>query len=558
MSYRQILAKIALDHHKSGGADINAEVARRFLAGGDVTSGVPDALPPGAGSDMPDSGPGAEPATGPSPVAKFLAPGQDPNGPPPVGATGQNPDGSWIMPEAAAEPATAEADHSGQPGAKEPTVTGDHIEPPAPAKPKPVSRGTGPARQPQPDATSQSEDAIQRQQDQGVDLQTAEAGQEGDAKAAAIQAATRDAQAERNADIAFRKELDDRNLRLGQEQDNMIHEYANASVDPKRYWNSLDTGHKILAGLSLVLSGNGDGSPVIRAINTDIDNQKEQIERTGKAAGMLGTLMERYSSMGLNHVQAMEHSVATAKLIADEQVDGMTQKFAGVRATAAVPILKANNAQNRINAQNTNMKTAAEIQAQKAAAGESYARTRGQNLQNELSQATNDYWRKQGLLGVPHEGMVTGPNGEEGYSLGGAAGAKIFNDESGPAVQADKAMKAIQELRKPGVIANAFNQKALKQAGEDLGSAVLQMQGLKDKPNSAEIVKHFTGDASELVPGLGGDWEKQYVPGLTRMIQNHIDLATQHGNVQFRPDPAAAARALRRPMLPGTEKKRRG
>jgi hypothetical protein len=524
VSYRQILAQIALEHHKSGGADINAEVARRFLADGDAPKMPLDSQ----GNPVPDldlqpaqSLPEAVEswANQPAPIraqydnqgnviGEGTAPGQV--------AVGTNPDGSLMQQPAAGTPPASEPEKNYSEQPKEPTTKA--LPPQPAAQPKPVSRGTGGAKPAaaQPSDLEKDVQAGTTEQAKGIQ-ETADVAQQRANQAAPEQrdiANQQQALVDRNNMV--QQFVQENKKRLLQKQEMMTDAYANASIDPHRLWNSMDTGHKILAGLSLMLSGNGDGSPVMRAINQDVDLQKEQIERTGKAAGMVGQIFDEYSKIGLDSTQALQMAVHTSAEVGLQRAAATAAQFAGPEAGAKAKIQLGNNTIEGATHQMNMRKTISDIALQRAQAAEAAERAKGQRLTNTITQSQID-WQKEHNLppGASAQNMVHDLEGNQGYAVGGDADKKGYEDDTRDAANLLAAAQKIKTLRRGGSkSAILANQSALQQEALVLNQGLL---GLSAKPGM------LSARTEKIAEEAGGDPARYFAILPSQDVDHRLD-----------------------------------
>lgn len=93
--------------------------------------------------------------------------------------------------------------------------------------------------------------------------------------------------------------------RLDAEIEPLKRDVMNGSVDPRRYWNNLSTGNKILASISIILGGIGAGlqgnnaknlglETINKAIADDIEAQKVNL---GKKQSLLSENLKRYGDL---------------------------------------------------------------------------------------------------------------------------------------------------------------------------------------------------------------------------------------------------------------------
>jgi hypothetical protein len=366
----------------------------------------------------------------------------------------------------------------------------------APVK-KDVPRGTG--------AGGDHQSADDRKYDAATDdkIGSLEDQQDVLAQQAAQSAPEQDAiakqeQARVDASAQFTQQVQQNELRLAQKHEDLVNQYASAAVDPHRYWNNLDTGHKILAGISLFLGGGGDANPIVRNINQDVQNQKDQIERTGKASGMVGDLMKEYREMGLSDAQATQMAVTTASEVGKQRALATAEQFAPGMGKAKLGAAIADVTQGGITGKQAMHLTAADIAAKQSTAAEGFARAKQTNLQTVGMQQQMDRAKQ---LGLP-----------PGYDP-----AKVVEDEAGNMGYArnEKALPEYQKIMMPirgglGEIQNinkaretnnpALIQAALGTHGAALGLYLAQMAGEHESQRNKEIIDALKGNPKDLTP----------------------------------------------------------
>lgn len=92
--------------------------------------------------------------------------------------------------------------------------------------------------------------------------------------------------------------------KLDQESKTLFDNYMSGKIDPNRVWNSMSTGNKVLAGISVLLGGlsqgltGGKSNPAMdvidAAIDRDIDAQKANL---GKYGSLLSFNMQKYNRL---------------------------------------------------------------------------------------------------------------------------------------------------------------------------------------------------------------------------------------------------------------------
>jgi hypothetical protein len=533
VDYHRILAQIALDH-PDGGADLGREVARRFMADGDTVipvqmpgdvADIPGQAPASASVEPPEDQPDFSGGTSPSEKMGLRDTGyQNPNMPMQNQFTRAEEDRKRAP---LAEPIPPPADASA-PGEPQGIPVVPVQQPTGKPAAKTVSRGTiG-------DSMSADDKQLMRNEataNQSARDQATVAGEQGNAEAANYADVAKQSQNLLAQHQAFQQQTDQAQMRLAQQQEALIDKYANASVDPKHYWNSLDTGHKILAGVSLMLGGGGDSSPVIRSINQDVELQKDQIERTGKAVGMVGNLVEEYSRLGMNHAQAMEHAVNTAKLVGEQRASAIAGQFAGPKAQAMVGQTIATNSGNRITAQLSNRKTAAETVAQRASAWNSSEEAQGKHINNVYAQKQMDQNAASGIpLGINRAMVVEDEDGHQGIAR---------NEKSLPEYQKVmmpvrtglNALNQIEAERQKGTL---FHQGQLSGYAGSLGMSMAQLAGEHESQRNKEIIDKLTGNPTSITP----IWWDQHKEALKQILTNTSRSAEKTYQVDFnRPPP---------------------
>jgi hypothetical protein len=303
-------------------------------------------------------------------------------------------------------------------------------------------------------------------------------------------------------------------MRLAQQHEDLINQYASATVDPRRLWNNMDTGHQILAGISMFLGGGGDASPIQQRIAADIQAQKDQIERTGKAAGMVGELMDHYSKMGMDNTSAIQMAGTTAQKIGEARATQIANQFAGDRASAALGKEFMKNDQT----DKTTQDIAAGTTLKKAQATQAYSEAALNRLRGGQIAGGNMIRDLDG-----NEGMARTPELANAYNTGLEPARAIMQD-----------VNDVEGARASGRIMNAGE---LKEYGDNLASHVLALRGAKDNPRAMEMVdtlRKKPGEIFNFMPGKG--WE-QTMTAVLQMARDHDTVLKQDPRLSFRQGP---------------------
>lgn len=507
IDYHRILAQIALDH-PNGGADLGAEVARRFMAEGDAPPPVinpPEDEPDYSGGTTPSEKMGMQQTGYMNPNVSRMP---DPNegNPisqplPPVGDVNSPPDDADKIPV-------------------------NPVTPHAPEK-KTAPRGTSGGGGDHQSADDRKYDEATGEKIGSLEDQQDVLSQQAEKSAPEQDAIAKQEQARVDRSAQFAQQVQENEMRLARQHEDLVNQYANASVDPKRYWNNLDTGHQILAGISMFLGGGGDASPIVRNMNQDIQNQKDQIERTGKAAGMVGDLMSRYREMGLSDAQATQMAVTTASEVGKQRALATAEQFAPGMGRAKLGAAIADVTQGGITGKQGIHLTAADIAAKQSTAAEGFARAKQTNLQTTGIQQQMD---RAKTLGLP-----------PGYDP-----AKVVEDEAGNMGYArnEKALPEYQKIMMPirgglGEIQNinraretnnpALIQAALGTHGAALGLYLAQMAGEHESQRNKEIIDALKGNPKDLT----SIWWDQHRDAIQDFLQQAARNSEKNYQVDF-------------------------
>jgi hypothetical protein len=154
------------------------------------------------------------------------------------------------------------------------------------------------------------------------------------------------------------QEYDVKRKALDDEHKQLFDSVVNGKVDPKHYFGSMSTGNKVLAGISVILSGIGSGmshQPNLaiqtfdKAIDRDIDAQKAEL---GKKSTLLSDNLRRYGDLNqaeaatrlqLNTVTQAQIAAVAAKS-GSKEVQGQSACGAGSDEDPASPDGPANGA----------------------------------------------------------------------------------------------------------------------------------------------------------------------------------------------------------------------
>lgn len=122
-------------------------------------------------------------------------------------------------------------------------------------------------------------------------------------------------------------------------------QFNSSDVDPKRFWGNAATGDKILAGIGLALgtlagAGNGGVNPAVKvmtdAIERDVDAQKSNIDKMGRAVGqqqnLLGIMRQNYA----DEASALAATKATMFDQLNAQLEAAKAKASGPEKILAI------------------------------------------------------------------------------------------------------------------------------------------------------------------------------------------------------------------------------
>jgi len=140
---------------------------------------------------------------------------------------------------------------------------------------------------------------------------------------------------------AYRQKIAD----ASKQAEGAVNAYANFKVDPGRQWANMSTGRKILAGISVALSGLGDAfmrktgpnaalGIIQGAIKDDVDQQWKQKESLGQEIGFKNTHLASLRSAAADDREAMNYQIAGEYKKAADQIDLAASKYASPIAKA--------------------------------------------------------------------------------------------------------------------------------------------------------------------------------------------------------------------------------
>ena len=521
LSYHELLSRIVLEHPE-GGVDLHAEMARRFMESGGV-SGGPDDMPVD-----PFVGPPKQftetPAQATARDATTRATGQvmsgEPGSQPVPGSYDQeNPESLAAVHDQGQR--LAQEQGKGQNAAPPPSKF-PGVAPPGkqPAAQTPVAHHGGGAPAP---ADDQPLPGIEQRANIS-DISSADVqGKQDTANAIAQKQIADQQQARIDRSDELDKAIQSNWQRLAQQHEDLINQYLSAQVDPNRVWNNMDTGHKILAGVSMLLGplggvanmiGGGPVGGIQNVINQDVQNQKDQIERTGKAAGMVGELMDHYSKMRMDTASAMQMAVTTAQKIGEQRALQIASSFGGDRAHAALGQQFMKNDQS----QKTIQDIAAGTTLKKAQANQAYSEAALNKLRGGQISGGNMVRDLDG-----NDGMARTPEIANAYNTGLEPARAIMQD-----------VNDVEGARASGRVMNAGE---LKEYGDNLASHVLTLRGAKDNPRAMEMVdtlRKKPGEIFNFMPGKG--WE-QTRTAVLQMARDHDTVLKQDPRLSFRQGP---------------------
>ena len=155
---------------------------------------------------------------------------------------------------------------------------------------------------------------------QALQLQGIREGADAQAKAAEAQANAYAQQMAQEKIIAD-KYLERRKIQ-DERTEKAYQDVLNSKVDPNHYWNSMDTGNKVLAGIAMLLSGMGQGliggentalKVIDKAIDRDIEGQKMDLNKKNT---LLSRNLEITGNMesALARTKADMYAATTAKI----------------------------------------------------------------------------------------------------------------------------------------------------------------------------------------------------------------------------------------------------
>jgi hypothetical protein len=131
---------------------------------------------------------------------------------------------------------------------------------------------------------------------------------------------------------------------LEDERNRLFNDTQNFKIDPTRIWTNMSTGNKVLAGISILLGGLGQGltgrqtNPAMDVINNaidrDIDAQKSEL---GKKTNLLSVNMQKYGQLR-DALSATKMQIMT---VLQSQVNQSASKLGTKQAQAAAQMFNA-------------------------------------------------------------------------------------------------------------------------------------------------------------------------------------------------------------------------
>lgn len=135
-------------------------------------------------------------------------------------------------------------------------------------------------------------------------------------------------------------------------REDAVNAEAKYKIDDTRRWSNLSTGRKVLAGISVALSGLGDAlmrktgpnmalSIITGAIKDDVDAQVREREQLGKQIGIKQNSLDNYRKMAADDVEAGQLKMAEEYKRAAMQVDATASRYGSDKAKLAAAQLSA-------------------------------------------------------------------------------------------------------------------------------------------------------------------------------------------------------------------------
>lgn len=531
IDYHRILAQITLEH-PNGGADLHAEMARRFMEVGGIAGSGPNDMPVDPFQGPPPSHT-ETPAQTNARDARTRASGQQMSGEP--GA--QPVPGSYDQEHPDSQAASYD---QGQRLGQEQGSTAQPT--PAPGIPSvPTQPGPQAAQKTVPHETGgsgggqlgdrqgefkQGQESIRQQA--GVTEQAGRARSDLEAQTARMQ------QGQVDDNLRYQSQLEAQKQHALARQMALIEQSA-GTIDPKKYWGSLDGFHSVTARISMVLGalggglqGQGNTSPIVSQIQQNIAMQKDQFERDGKAANAYGDIYRNLTSDGLSHAQATEATTKMMESISARQVEGMAARFAGPMAQAKV-------GQDLANYGMDSRKKDAETMASLSQAHSSNIEAKMKSFQMDQMKQQADYLKSQGLpIGTSLANQVADDNGNRGFAPDDKQ-AEAYDKETLPSQQLLETLNEIKQKRDKGVIANAGDLQAMRGRLEQNLAAMGEM---KESKRNEDILKGMSGDPTQLYNVLpGSNWDK-HMRSLEEIARRNIGTSKKvHPGIRFQEQP---------------------
>lgn len=143
------------------------------------------------------------------------------------------------------------------------------------------------------------------------------------------------------AEEARLADLESKRLKLEAENDELFKAATNNKIDPRRVWNNMSSGNKVMATIAIILGGMGSGGDaannaamkvINKAIDDDINAQKEEKEN---ARSLYQLNFQRYRDTQ----SAMDATRLQMNAIAQGQLNALASKYAAPAAQAKAKIL---------------------------------------------------------------------------------------------------------------------------------------------------------------------------------------------------------------------------
>jgi len=383
------------------------------------------------------------------------------------------------------------------------------------------------------DAGRQEQEAIgerKRALQTEADVSSASARQEADVLAAAnrkVAAQMAEQEQQRKVDQA-------ESVRMQAELRGAMDQFANAKVDPSRFWHDSGTGSKVLMGIGLALGAAGQALTrgqqnnaaldiIQNAIKQDVALQMHQQEKLGQVVGQRGQALDRMLQITKDRQATMNAAIAAGYEYVGKQIGEIAARTKDPMAQAQAKGAQAVLSQDAATLQDkANQDAAARIAAQRAEAereraaraseGIAYGHLALERQQQTESRREFDLTRSdrrdEEAMKLLAAGNTAGAKAMESGLTDPATGMPIVQPAAQPMIDQAKALteQAAKEQ-------DPNKRIALQQQAYDLKTRAAAQYSIpaRDKETATKIqaninnIQNFVDTADDLIGKLGKD-----------------------------------------------------